>query len=67
MIKSDKADTKIIKDDSLSWKMIDFLNLGNLFEEAKWRMYCIHCDDTMKWLPVYQHLPTVPFGFLNHT
>src|SRR5579863_3798790 len=37
----------------------------DLFTEAKWLLYCIHCDTIPEWKKNYETLSKVKFGFLD--
>jgi hypothetical protein len=45
-------------------RIIDSLKVKALFDEAKWRMYCMHCADTYNWSDSCSSLFSGYFGFL---
>jgi hypothetical protein len=46
-------------------RIVDSLRVENLYDEARWRMYCLGCCDTARLLQEYDGLAKRPFGFLN--
>ena len=44
---------------------VDFSAVKAFDSEARWLMYCVHCDDTPIWRPAYNSLAKQPLGFLN--
>lgn len=59
----DKTVVAVGKNESVYPHIIDSLSLDSLYDRAKWYIYCIHCDDTLKWHPNF-FKKTITLGML---
>jgi hypothetical protein len=64
-----KSDTQLLDWQKSEDKVETFTSdssKGRIFyNQAKWIMYCIHCDEVTRWRPQYFYLPSVPVGTLD--